>query len=36
MLLKAALQISLNGHSNHRNLPNENLAHELLELVQPK
>jgi len=32
MLLDPALQISLNGPSNHRVRPNENLARELLEL----
>ena len=32
MLLDPALQISLNGPSNHRKKPNENLARELLEL----
>ena len=32
MLLDPALQISLNGPSNHRARPNENLARELLEL----
>jgi uncharacterized protein (DUF1800 family) len=32
MLLDPALQISLNGPSNHRSRPNENLARELLEL----
>ena len=32
MLLDPALQISLNGPSNHRTRPNENLARELLEL----
>ncbi|WP_415408761.1 DUF1800 family protein [Synechococcus sp. A10-1-5-9] len=32
MLLDPALQISLNGPSNHRRNPNENLARELLEL----
>ena len=32
VLLDPALQISLNGPSNHRNKPNENLARELLEL----
>ncbi|WP_322781626.1 DUF1800 family protein [Synechococcus sp. CBW1107] len=32
MVQDAALQISLNGLSNHRGKPNENLARELLEL----
>jgi uncharacterized protein (DUF1800 family) len=32
MLLNPAVQISLNGPSNHRSKPNENLARELLEL----
>jgi uncharacterized protein (DUF1800 family) len=32
MVLDPALQISLNGLSNHRTSPNENLARELLEL----
>lgn len=32
MLLDPALQLSLNGPSNHRRSPNENLARELLEL----
>jgi uncharacterized protein (DUF1800 family) len=32
MLADPALQISLNGPSNHRGNPNENLARELLEL----
>jgi uncharacterized protein (DUF1800 family) len=32
MLLDPALQLSLNGPSNHRRRPNENLARELLEL----
>lgn len=32
MLLDPALQLSLNGPSNHRDNPNENLARELLEL----
>ena len=32
MVLDPAIQISLNGTSNHRQNPNENLARELLEL----
>jgi uncharacterized protein (DUF1800 family) len=32
MVLDPALQLSLNGPSNHRRRPNENLARELLEL----